>query len=146
MGYSHIVLSPGPGLPQEAGNMPHIITELAPTHTLLGVCLGHQAIAQIFGANLYNLAQVMHGKISKLTLSTDPLFQGVPRTIRATRYHSWAVNRSNLPDSLKVLAQDEDGTIMALRHSYLPIWGVQFHPESVMTEHGAKIISNWISI
>ncbi|MBL7661212.1 aminodeoxychorismate/anthranilate synthase component II [bacterium] len=143
--YSHIILSPGPGIPEEAGIMPALIKSYAATKHILGVCLGHQAIGEAFGAQLTNLRQVMHGKTTELTLlADDPIFKSLPRKFRVGRYHSWVVEQKDLPQCLTVTAVAEDRTIMALRHKDYSVCGLQFHPESVLTEHGQIMIKNWI--
>ncbi len=146
--YDKILLSPGPGLPSESGILMDLIKTYAPTKDIFGVCLGLQAIAEAFGGSLYNLDRVMHGVATKtvLTAETDPLFNGLPPDFLAGRYHSWAVSPENLPADLVVTAYDTDGTIMAARHKTFKLRGVQFHPESVLTEHGHLMIRNWLSI
>ncbi len=144
--FDKILLSPGPGLPKDAGVMPQLIAKYAATKSILGVCLGHQAIAESFGAQLFNLPTVLHGVSSKTTLQgqdTD-FFEGVPNTFQVCHYHSWAVAPDSLPDSLAVTATDPAGNIMALRHKVYNVRGVQFHPESILTEHGKTMLSNWI--
>lgn len=141
--YDKIILSPGPGIPVEAGILMELIKTYAPTKPILGVCLGHQAIGESFGAELYNIQQVIHGKsLDTHIKQKDYLFDGIPDVFKSGRYHSWAVR--NLPPELEVLATDDRGIIQALRHKTLNIRGVQFHPESVMTEFGEKIIDNWL--
>lgn len=144
--FEKILLSPGPGLPKDAGIMPEVIRRYAPTKSILGVCLGHQGIAESFGGALFNLPTVFHGVATKtiLTDQKDELFDGIPQEFMVCRYHSWAVVPASLPDALKVTAVDETGNIMALRHVTYHVRGVQFHPESIMTEHGKKMIQNWI--
>lgn len=145
--YDLIVLSPGPGIPAEAGIMPELIERYAPEKVILGVCLGHQAIGEAFGGRLHNLAQVFHGLETPVTVTDpdDPLFQGLPPTFRVGRYHSWVVMPEHLPAALQVTALDEQGAIMALRHREYEVFGVQFHPESVMTEHGHRMIENFLT-
>lgn len=144
--YDYILLSPGPGLPSEAGKMEEVIKKFAPSKKILGVCLGHQAIGEVFGAKLKNLSRVYHGKETavKITKPQHPLFKNVSSPIQAGRYHSWVVSKENFPESLEVLAEDEQGEIMALCHKKYNAWGVQFHPESVMTPAGKQLIKNWI--
>lgn len=146
--YDKIVLSPGPGIPEEAGNMLDIIKACANTTSILGVCLGHQAIAEAFGGTLFQMAQVMHGRETPISLlsTEDPLFAGISSPFLVGRYHSWAVQRNNLPDCLVPTAEDEHGILMALCHKTLRIWGVQFHPESVMTPAGKRMLQNWLSL
>jgi anthranilate synthase component 2 len=142
--YDAVILSPGPGLPAEAGNMPEIINRWIDKRPFLGICLGHQAIAQYFGAELYNLENVYHGRESEaVILQADSLFNGIQSPFTVGRYHSWAVALP-LPETLVPLSVTTDGTLMAFRHQTLPVRGVQFHPESVMTPSGFKMIENWI--
>ncbi len=145
--FDKILLSPGPGLPAEAGNMQAIIQRWAPHKSILGICLGHQGIAECFGARLYNLPQVLHGVSATISLTDnhDSLFKGIDPAFEACLYHSWAVNKADLPDCLEVTAVSQTGLIMALRHKQLDVRGLQFHPESVLTPVGARIIQNWIS-
>jgi anthranilate synthase component 2 len=143
--FDKILFSPGPGLPSQAGQMPAIITKYASTKSMLGICLGHQAIAAYAGASLYNLPAVVHGIASQThQLQPDPLFESLPPGFLTGRYHSWAVARDNLPETLEITAATGDGCIMALRHRQYRLRGLQFHPESVLTPHGATIIHNWI--
>lgn len=146
-GYSAIILSPGPGLPSEAGIMPELIQRYAAEKPILGVCLGHQAIGEAFGARLENLAQVYHGVETSVTATDpeEPLFRDIPRQFQAGRYHSWVVRRDSLPDSLVVTAEDGQGTIMAMRHREFNVRGVQFHPESIMTEYGRRMLENFFA-
>jgi anthranilate synthase component 2 len=145
-GYSKILLSPGPGIPSESGIMPALLKQYTSTKNILGVCLGQQAIAETFGASLKNLDKVMHGLATPIQiLEPDPLFKNCPSEFNVGRYHSWAVDPKSMPESLKITAVDNDGEIMALQHKTLPIWGVQFHPESILSEYGEQIISNWLS-
>ena len=145
--YDLIVLSPGPGLPAEAGIMPELIQRYAGEKVIFGVCLGHQAIGEAFGASLHNLAEVHHGVETDMqrTLTDDALFADVPPRFRAGRYHSWVIDPATLPQELEVTATDDAGGIMALRHREYPIFGVQFHPESIMTEHGRLMIRNLLN-
>lgn len=144
--YDYILLSPGPGLPSEAGKLEDVIKKFSPVKKILGVCLGHQAIGEVFGAKLKNLSRVYHGKETpvKITKEKHPLFKNVESPVQAGRYHSWVVSKENLPESLEVLAEDEQGEIMALCHKKYDVWGVQFHPESVMTPAGKQLIKNWV--
>ena len=147
--YSHIILSPGPGIPSEAGLLLDVIKEYAPTKSIFGVCLGQQAIAEVFGGKLYNLKQPMHGIATpiKVTDKNEQLFAGLPDTFKVGRYHSWVVSETGFPADLAVTAIDEkDGSIMALRHKQYDVRGVQFHPESVLTEHGKKLMENWLAL
>lgn len=140
-----IILSPGPGIPSEAGDMPEVIERFAFAKPILGVCLGHQAIGEHFGARLENLAHVFHGVQTPISLGDDYLFESLPRTIEAGRYHSWVVSRDGLPDELQITALSDEGQIMALRHRTADIRGLQFHPESILTPQGDIIIRNWIN-
>lgn len=144
--YEAIILSPGPGIPMEAGIMPEIVRRFSPDRKILGVCLGHQCIGEVFGATLINLPSVVHGKgsMTRVVESGDILFRGIPETFTAGRYHSWAVARENFPDTLRITAEAEDGAIMALRHVQFNVRGVQFHPESVLTEFGYELMRNWL--
>ncbi len=143
--YDKILLSPGPGLPHEAGIMPQLIQQYAPTKSILGVCLGHQAIGEAFGATLHNLPKVLHGVSSPATITTaDPLFSELPTSFQVCHYHSWVVQPETVATPLEVLATDPEGNIMALRHNTYSVRGVQFHPESILTEHGKSIILNWL--
>ncbi len=143
--YKSIVLSPGPGLPKDAGIMPQLIKALAPTHKILGVCLGHQAIAEAFGNSLYNLEKVYHGLATPCDIVVpDGLFTGLPERFKVGRYHSWNVSLP-ITDDLEITAMDtETGSIMALKHRLYNIRGVQFHPESVLTEYGMEMMKNWL--
>lgn len=140
-----IILSPGPGIPSEAGDMPEVLERFAFTKPILGVCLGHQAIGEHFGARLENLAHVFHGVQTPISLGDDYLFESLSRTIEAGRYHSWVVSREGLPDELEITALSDEGQIMALRHRTADIRGLQFHPESILTPQGDIIIRNWIN-
>jgi len=146
-GYGAIILSPGPGLPSEAGIMPALIRRYAPEKAILGVCLGHQAIGEAFGARLANLAQVYHG-VETPVLVADPnevLFNGLEGQFQAGRYHSWIVQADSLPDCLTVTAVDDQGVIMAMRHREYNVRGVQFHPESIMTSSGRRMLENFFT-
>lgn len=146
--FDKIVLSPGPGIPEEAGILLPLIRRYAPTKSILGVCLGEQAIGEAFGAKLINLTEVHHGVCSDVrVVANDPLFNGLDRTLRVGRYHSWVVSKEDLPDCLEITAEDtEEGQIMGLRHKEYNVRGIQFHPESVLTPQGKEIIKNWLSI
>jgi anthranilate synthase component 2 len=145
-GYDKIILSPGPGIPEEAGLLLPLIKEYAGTKSILGVCLGHQAIGQAFGGELINLSTVYHGVATdcKLQISKCRLFAGLPETIEVGRYHSWVVSSENFPDELEITAEDDNGMIMGFQHKKFDIQGVQFHPESVLTPDGEKILRNWL--
>ena len=146
--YDKIVLSPGPGVPAEAGLLLPLIREYASKKSILGVCLGHQAIGEAFGAKLVNLSVVYHGVATEVytnkNLASSRLFEGMPERFEAGRYHSWIVDNENFPESLEVTARDENNYIMALRHKKYDVEGVQFHPESVLTPLGEKILRNWL--
>jgi len=144
--YDKIVISPGPGIPGEAGNTLAILRRWAPEKNILGICLGHQAIAEVFGGRLVNLEQPYHGIQSQIhVLTHDPLYETLPDTFVAGRYHSWVVDRESLPQELTVTSEDDNGQIMGLTHKKYNVRGLQFHPESVMTEHGYTMIKNWIN-
>lgn len=144
--FDKIILSPGPGLPDEAGILLPLIRRYAPTKSILGVCLGEQAIAEAFGGTLENLAHVYHGvQTPARIIAHDPIFDGMDRTLLVGRYHSWVVRRDGLPECLTVTAEDQDGRIMALRHRTYDVHGVQFHPESVLTPQGKRIVENFIN-
>lgn len=143
--FDKIMLSPGPGIPSEAGLMPEVIKRYAQSKPILGICLGHQAIGECFGGRLANLDRVFHGIATEGTqLGNDYMFNGLPRRITMGRYHSWVVNREYLPDCLEITAESDEGHIMALRHRTLDIRGLQFHPESVLTTDGREMMENWI--
>ena len=146
--YDKLLLSPGPGIPQEAGLLMPVIRTYAATKPILGVCLGEQAIGEAFGARLCNLSDVFHGVQTEISLdgpgvADDYLFDGLPCRLTVGRYHSWVVSRENLPDVLAVTAVSDEGLIMGLRHRKLDVHGIQFHPESVLTPLGERIIHNW---
>ncbi|MED9946180.1 MAG: aminodeoxychorismate/anthranilate synthase component II [Hallella sp.] len=143
--FTKIILSPGPGIPEEAGLLMDVIRTYAGRKPMLGVCLGHQAIAEVFGGKLVNLKEVYHGIATEGTqFGNDPIFSGLPKRIVMGRYHSWVVDRAGFPDCLEVTAMSDDGQIMALRHRNYNINGIQFHPESVLTPEGATIVRNWL--
>ena len=145
--YDRILLSPGPGIPSEAGLLLEVIKHYAGVKPILGVCLGHQAIGEVFGAKLRNLSDVFHGVTTKITQIIDtPLFAGVPKQFPVGRYHSWVIERTNFPNCLEIIAESKEGLIMALRHKTHNIYGIQFHPESVLTPDGRTIIANWLHI
>lgn len=146
--FDKLILSPGPGIPSEAGLLLDVIKRYAPSKSIFGVCLGQQAIAEVFGGKLYNLNQPMHGVATpvKITDQQEKLFVGLPQNFRVGRYHSWVVDESAVPESLTVTAVDEaDNTVMALRHKHYDVRGVQFHPESVLTEYGRELMHNWLA-
>ena len=144
--YEKIVLSPGPGIPEEAGLLKTIIKKYAPTKSILGVCLGQQAIGEVFGGTLVNLDEVYHGVATHVTITVDDeiMFSGLNKIIEVGRYHSWVVN-TNLPDCLEATSFDENGQIMSLRHKEYDVKGVQYHPESVLTPDGKKMLENWVN-
>ncbi|MBQ1797383.1 MAG: aminodeoxychorismate/anthranilate synthase component II [Prevotella sp.] len=143
--YSKIILSPGPGIPSEAGLLCDVIRTYAGKKPILGVCLGHQAIGEVFGAKLENLSEVFHGVATPCHIVADePIFTGMERDFTVGRYHSWVVSRDELPSCLEVTAESDEGHIMALRHKTLNVHGIQFHPESVLTPEGKKMIQNFL--
>ena len=143
--YDKIILSPGPGIPEEAGLLLPIIKKYAPTKSILGVCLGHQAIGEAFGGLLENLTEVCHGVQTPVSIiKQDLLFEGLGREIPVGRYHSWVVSRESFPECLEITAESEEGQIMALRHKTYDVHGIQFHPESVLTPQGKEIIKNFL--
>jgi anthranilate synthase component II len=141
-----IVLSPGPCTPNEAGICLELIAKAGPTIPLLGVCLGHQAIGQAYGGRVVRAPTLMHGKLSQITHTAKGLFKGVPKTFSATRYHSLIVERKGLPSDLAITARTADGVIMGLQHKTHPVHGVQFHPESIASEHGHALLANFLDI
>ncbi len=145
--YDKIILSPGPGLPGEAGMLSEIIRVFAPQKSILGVCLGHQAICEVFGGRLINLKRVFHGVATpvKTTGNMSVLFNGIPDPFEAGRYHSWVADKKALPDCLEITSVDNEGMVMSVKHKEFKIEGVQFHPESVLTPLGEKMIENWIN-
>lgn len=163
--YDKIILSPGPGIPEEAGLLLPLIKEYASSKSILGVCLGHQAIGEAFGGKLINLSSVFHGVATPVKVVSDELsgvskadspltihyshsnlFDSLPGTIEVGRYHSWAVSKENFPNDLEITAEDENGMIMALQHTSYDVQGVQFHPESVLTPDGETIMRNWLKV
>jgi anthranilate synthase component II len=144
--FDKILLSPGPGLPDESGILKELIEKLSPVKSIIGICLGMQAIAEVYGGKLLNLSDTYHGVATNIIIedSEDLLFKGVPSVFPAGRYHSWVVERKSLPSCLKVTAMDDNNNIMSLRHREYDLCGVQFHPESVLTEYGKLILNNWL--
>lgn len=142
--YDKILLSPGPGVPSEAGIMPELLKRYSATKSILGVCLGHQAIGEAFGGDLINLSEVLHGVASTVKVDSDLLFKDVPDTFKIGRYHSWVINESTLSPDLEIIARTPDNQIMAVRHRKYDVRGVQFHPESILTENGVQIMKNWL--
>jgi anthranilate synthase component II len=145
--YDKIVLSPGPGIPDEAGILKSLIAAYAPSKSIFGVCLGMQAIGEVFGGTLINLSTVFHGVATRVHVvdKTEVLFKDMPEHFDAGRYHSWIVNRKNLPGCLRITVEDEQGEIMGLSHTTCDVKGVQFHPESILTPLGEKIIAAWLN-
>lgn len=145
--FDKIILSPGPGIPSEAGLLLDVIREYAGKKPILGVCLGHQAIGEVFGGHLTNLSEVFHGVATEGTqLGNDVIFNGLPERITMGRYHSWVVDRENFPSCLEITAVSDEGQVMALRHKEFEIHGIQFHPESVLTPDGRVMLSNFLAL
>ena len=143
--FDKIILSPGPGIPCEAGQLLNVIHQYAGKKPILGVCLGHQAIGEAFGAGLENLSEVFHGVATPIKVTTDDyLFQDLPDQLEVGRYHSWVIRHEGLPDCLEVTSLSDEGHIMSIRHKHFDIRGIQFHPESVLTRDGKQMIMNWI--
>ena len=143
--FSKIILSPGPGIPSEAGLLLDVIRTYAGKKPILGVCLGHQAIVELFGGKLENLSDVFHGVATPCHIvAEDPIFSGIEKDITIGRYHSWVVSKEQFPDCLEVTAESDEGQVMALRHRTLNVRGIQFHPESVLTPDGKKMLQNWL--
>ncbi|WP_134089591.1 aminodeoxychorismate/anthranilate synthase component II [Olivibacter sp. XZL3] len=145
--YDKILLSPGPGIPEEAGLLMDVIRTYGASKSILGICLGQQAIAEVYGGKLFNLKKPVHGTATPLQVlkSTEPLFKDLPERFRIGRYHSWAVAHEQFPEELEVTAVDDEGVIMALSHKTYDVRGLQFHPESVLSEHGKRMIANWLN-
>ncbi len=145
--FDKVLLSPGPGIPDEAGLLKEIIKTYADTKSIFGVCLGQQAIGEVFGGNLINLDEVYHGVATevKLSVTDEVIFEGLNSTFNVGRYHSWVVDDKDLPTCLEVTSYDENGQVMSIRHKELDVRGVQFHPESVLTPDGKKMLENWIN-
>lgn len=145
--YDKILLSPGPGIPQEAGLLLDVIRMYGSSKSILGICLGQQAIAEVYGGALYNMPKPLHGIATGITITdeTEKLFQDFPKDSLIGRYHSWAVEKESLPPCLKITALDNDGVIMALAHTEYDVRGMQFHPESILTTNGKKLIDNWLN-
>ncbi len=145
--FDHILLSPGPGVPKDAGLMPEVIKRYASTKNILGVCLGHQAIGEAFGCQLYNLPQVYHGMVTPLEVTQpDKIFQGLPKSFEVCRYHSWVIDKNEVASDILVTSVAENGNIMSIKHKEYNVRGVQFHPESIMTEHGIQLVKNWLTL
>lgn len=144
--FDKIVLSPGPGIPEEAGLLKEVIKKYASTKPILGICLGQQAIGEVFGAELMNLEKVYHGVTTKIFITeNDTLFNDLPSEIEVGRYHSWVIDKNTIPEVLKVTSVDENGEIMSIKHTSLDIMAVQFHPESILTPFGKKMLENWLT-
>ncbi len=146
--YDTIVLSPGPGLPKDAGILKEVIEQYAPTKKILGVCLGMQAIGEVYGGELENLSQVFHGIANKINIldTSDLLYKNLPNSFEIGRYHSWVISHNNFPDQLKITATEENNQIMSIKHKDYNLYGVQYHPESILTENGKEIITNFLAI
>ena len=142
--FDKIILSPGPSLPKDSGSMIELILKYYKTKSILGICLGHQAIAENFGGKLYNMKEPLHGVQTDIYLDNDYIFDGIESKIKACRYHSWSVDRYSLPEELKIIATDSDEVIMALSHKKYDLKGIQFHPESILTKSGFNMIQNFI--
>ena len=144
-GFEKVIFSPGPGIPSEAGLMPEVIIKFTKSKSVLDVCLGYQAIGEAFGGTLINRSEVYHGVSTSIDLNPEEkIFKGIPDSIKVGRYHSWAVDAGSFPSEMEVTAKDQNGQVMALRHKMYNLAGLQFHPESIMTEFGTEMISNWI--
>lgn len=139
-----VVISPGPCTPKEAGNLMDVLPEIIKAHTVLGVCLGYQAIGEIFGADLVEADKPVHGKLSAIRHSEHKMFSGVPNSFRVCRYHSLILENIKFP--LHVTAKTQDGVAMALAHDSLPVWGIQYHPEAILTEYGKVLLDNWVDL
>jgi anthranilate synthase component 2 len=144
--FDKILLSPGPGLPSESGLLLDVIKEYGGTKSILGVCLGLQAITEVYGGSLYNLSRPVHGTATPINIlkRDEILFRNLPNNFMVGRYHSWAANKESFPGELEITAIDSEGVIMAIAHRLLDVRGVQFHPESILSEHGKEIVSNWL--
>ncbi len=144
--YDHLLLSPGPGVPKDAGLMPQVIKSYATSKNILGVCLGHQAIGEAFGCQLFNLPQVFHGMVTPIELvEQDKIFENLPQSFEVCRYHSWVIDKESVVPEIIVTSVAENGNIMSIKHREYNVRGVQFHPESIMTEHGVQLIKNWLA-
>jgi anthranilate synthase component 2 len=144
--YDKILLSPGPGIPSEAGILLDLIHEYGSGKSILGICLGQQAIGEVFGGTLSNMETVYHGVATEMeVVMDDVLFKNIPKKFKACRYHSWVIDENNFPGELEITVRDEHGRVMGLRHKKFDLRGVQFHPESILTEHGQRIIKNWLN-
>lgn len=145
--YDKIILSPGPGIPEEAGILLEVIEKYAPTKSIFGVCLGQQAIAEAFGGSLINLTEIYHGVATESKqVKEHSIFKNLPETLEVGRYHSWAVDPDNFPEELEITSVDKNGMIMSLKHKTYDVHAVQYHPESILTPDGKKILANWLSV
>ncbi len=145
--YDKIILSPGPGIPEEAGILLEVIKTYAPTKSIFGVCLGQQAIAEAFGGSLINLSEIYHGVATEATqIAEHKIFQHLPKTLEVGRYHSWAVNPDDFPNELEITSVDEKGMIMSLKHKQYDLHAVQYHPESILTPQGKQILANFLNL
>ncbi|TAH39090.1 MAG: aminodeoxychorismate/anthranilate synthase component II [Bacteroidetes bacterium] len=144
--YNAFVLSPGPGLPSESAMLLKLTRDCINTGKVLGVCLGHQALAEVRGAKLKNLHKVHHGLSLKTNVmqGDDPLFRNIPENFMTGRYHSWVIDPTSLPEEIRIIATDDEGNVMAIKYVHKPVWGIQFHPESILTEYGKELIFNWL--
>ena len=143
---SHIIISPGPGHPKDSGICIELIKQMHKEIPILGVCLGHQAIGQAFGGKVIHAKELVHGKASEIKVVKNTLFDGIPQSFKAGRYHSLIIDKDTLPEELEIIATTEDGQIMGVKHKDYHVYGIQFHPESILTEHGMKMLRNFLSI
>ena len=141
-----IVISPGPGRPEEAGNTLDIIDYFKDKLPILGICLGHQSMGQVYGAEIVRAGEIVHGKTALVKTKANPLFKGLPERFKVMRYHSLIIDRETLSDEFDIIAETEDGLIMGIAHKRYPIYGLQFHPESILTEHGKEMIANFVEV
>lgn len=141
-----IVISPGPGRPEEAGNTLDIIDYFKDKLPILGICLGHQSMGQVYGAEIVRAGEIVHGKTALVKTKANPLFKGIPESFKVMRYHSLIIDRETLSDEFDIIAETEDGLIMGIAHKRYPIYGLQFHPESILTEHGKEMIANFVEV
>lgn len=143
--FDKILLSPGPGIPDEAGIMKNLIREYGPVKSILGICLGHQAIAEVYNASLFNLEEVLHGVTSRITLNEEEkLFEDIPKEVNVCHYHSWTVLPESVKGDLKITATNDKGLVMGIAHKHFDVRGLQFHPESILTEYGKEMMANWL--
>ncbi len=144
--YTHIVISPGPGLPNEAGMLMEVLDRYCNSKKMLGVCLGMQAITEHFGGKLYNQQTVKHGLSMEITVTNNVLYKSIPSQIEVGLYHSWAIDKKYIPEVFEITAVSREGVVMSVRHNQLPVYGVQYHPESIMTPYGKQILKNWLEM